>query len=179
MRRWAKPVLCDIQAINQFVESPEPWTRALKDKRVLVVHPFVDSIRQQDAKRERIFPDSISVLPRFKGLTFVKAVQSNANNKVEFDTWFDALESMKDEIKTIDFDIALIGAGAYGIPLASCVKQLGKKAVQMGGITQILFGIYGKRWEEKYKHLINSDWVRPLPSEIPSGYQKVENGCYW
>ena len=34
---------------------------------------------------------------------------------------------MKADIKEIDFDIAIIGAGAYGMFLAQYVKSLGKK----------------------------------------------------
>ena len=56
-------------------------------------------------------------------------------------------------------------------------------AVHMGGATQILFGITGKRWENKYDNtvgkLINEHWVRPMASERPKGAEKVEGGCYW
>ena len=77
--------------------------------------------------------------------------------------------------------MAIIGAGAYGLPLAAHVKRLGKKAVHLGGATQILFGIRGKRWDEMpfFQKLYNEHWVRPLPSEVPKDYQRVEGGCYW
>jgi hypothetical protein len=40
------------------------------------------------------------------------------------------------DIDCLEFDVALIGAGAYGLPLAACVKRLGKKAIHMGGVTK-------------------------------------------
>ena len=40
-----------------------------------------------------------------------------------------------------NFDIALIGCGAYGFPLAAFVKGIGKKAVHIGGPLQLFFGI--------------------------------------
>jgi hypothetical protein len=66
--------------------------------------------------------------------------------------------------------------------LAAHVKRLGKKAVHLGGSTQILFGIKGKRWEENNKFIssiMNQHWVRPLESETPSNINKIEDGCYW
>ena len=36
---------------------------------------------------------------------------------------------MKSEIDKKDFDIALLGCGAYGVPLAAHIKQNGKEAV--------------------------------------------------
>lgn len=54
---------------------------------------------------------------------------------------------MKKKISTIDFDIASIGCGAYGLPLAGFImEELHKKAIYMGGGTQWLFGIKGRRW---------------------------------
>jgi hypothetical protein len=157
----------------------DPWSEALKGKTVLVIHPFEDSIQKQYKKREFLFDDK-RMLPDFE-LKTLKAVQSIANNKTEFDDWFAALDYMKGKITDTAFDIAIIGCGAYGFPLAAHVKRMGKKAVHLGGATQVLFGIKGKRWEGNAtlsKH-INSYWVNPLPSEYPQDFTKVEKGCYW
>ena len=94
---------------------------------------------------------------------------------------FEALESMKREISQADFGVAIIGAGAYGFPLAAYVKSLGKQAIQMSGATQILFGIKGKRWDDHpvISKFYNDAWVRPLQSETPPEIHKVEGGSYW
>ena len=160
-----------------------PWTKVLEGKKVLVVHPFVDSIRYQyENNRTKLF-DNPDVLPVFKELLTVKAVQTIADQKDKrFDTWFDALDYMKTEISKLDFDIALIGCGAYGMCLAAHVKRMGKQAVHLAGWTQMLFGVYGSRWlndQPQYSKLINDYWIRPLNSEKPKGLEKVENGCYW
>ena len=160
-----------------------PWTKYLKGKKVLVVHPFVDSIRYQyEHNRDKLF-DNSDVLPEFKELLTVKAVQTISDQQDErFDTWFDALQFMKDEISKLDFDIALIGCGAYGMCLAAHVKRMGKQAVHLAGWTQMLFGVYGERWikdQPQYSKYINEYWIRPLESEKPKGAEKVENGCYW
>lgn len=160
--------------------TKNPWTRALKGKKVLVIHPFEDTIIQQYSKRDKLF-DNNKVLPEFQLYT-LKAVQTLAGNKdSRFDNWFQALEYMYNEAMKIDFDIAIIGCGAYGMPLAAMLKKAGKQAIHMGGATQILFGIKGRRWVDNPRCGVkfNDYWVYPNDSEKPSNSNIVENNCYW
>ena len=89
-------------------------------------------IIKQYEKREKLFKNP-EVLPEFDLLTY-KPVQGigRAKNKLKYKTWFEALAKMKEDIKNIDFDVALIGAGAYGIFLAQFVKSLGRQAIHGG-----------------------------------------------
>jgi hypothetical protein len=158
-----------------------PWSIALKNKKVLVIHPFNKTIESQyHSKREKLFGDP-NVLPAFQSLQTIKAVQTIAGQKSNFDNWFDALDFMKSEIDNKDFDIAIIGCGAYGFPLAAHVKRIGKKAIHLGGATQILFGIKGKRWVENsnFNHIINEYFVFPNDSDKVQNAKKVEDACYW
>lgn len=71
----------------------------------------------------------------------MKAVQTQADAKdSRFKDWFEALQYMKDEIDKCDYDIALIGCGAYGMCLAAHVKRQGKQAVHLASMTQMLLG---------------------------------------
>src|SRR5262249_39981872 len=146
----------------------DPWSTALAGRTVLVIHPFEASVRRQYEKRELLFEDP-RILPAFT-LKTLKAVQSIGENPSDFETWFDALNWMCDRVREIEFDVALIGAGAYGLPLAAHVNRLGKKAVHLGGATQVMFGIRGKRWDQwpEYQKLYNQHWTRPLPEETPA-----------
>ncbi len=47
----------------------------------------------------------------------------------EFASWPDALQHMIDDISAIDFDVALLGYGVYGVPLSAAIKRLGKAAI--------------------------------------------------
>lgn len=164
-----------------FMFYDNPWTKALENKRVLVIHPFVDTIRSQYEKRKLLF--STELLPKFKELSFVKAVQSNAGGyeELEYKSWFEALEYMKNEIDKVSFDVALVGAGAYGMPLSAYCKKLGKQAIYMGGGLQILFGIRGRRWDNtpQFAPYFNEYWVYPAENETPKQKETVEGGSYW
>lgn len=174
----------DFEPYNPFW-SDVPWTAALENKKVLVVHPFAETIQKQYLRKELIHKDP-RVLPTFD-LQTIKAIQTIGNQgDGRFETWFDALEFMKNEIDKMDYDVCLLGCGAYGMPLAAHVKRSGKKAVHLGDSLQLLFGIRGARWENSnynatynYSKLMNEFWVKPSATETPSKAQQVEEGCYW
>ncbi|PJX42555.1 MULTISPECIES: hypothetical protein [Klebsiella] len=157
----------------------QPWTKNLEGRKVLVIHPFIDEIKSQYENRENIWSDP-DVLPNFELLTY-KPIVSMLDNKTEFKTWFEALEKMQNDIKKMDFDVAIIGCGAYGLPLASFIKDLGKQSIHLAGWTQVLFGIKGKRWDDlpQISRFYNEHWVRPGQKTKIEGFSKVEDGCYW
>lgn len=170
--------------------SERPWTRLLEGKKVLVVHPFAEAIEAQYARRELLFrrPD---ILPLF-ALRTVRAVQSLGGGDGTYSDWFSALDAMKRQMDAVDYDIALIGCGAYGFPLAAHAKRTGHQAVHLGGSLQLLFGIKGARWEDPrygvkewglpegfYPALFNGNWIRPGEADRPAVADQVENACYW
>ncbi len=171
--------LCKIRELEPWFYN-KPWTAALEGKKVLVIHPFEETIKTQYQRKDELYKNS-KILPNFE-LKTIKAVQTLAGEKSEFNNWFEALESMKSQMNNIDFDVAIIGCGAYGFPLAAHAKKLGKIGIHLGGVTQLLFGIKGSRWENwtHYTELRKNngkDWV--YANEIPKDYKKVEHGCYW
>ena len=157
---------------------PHPWSAALAGKRVLVVHPFKNTIQRQYARREKLFPGT-EILPEFADLRIVQAVQGLAGADTGYASWFDALAAMQQEMDAAPYDVAIIGAGAYGLPLAAHARDTGHVAVQMSGALQLLFGIRGRRWDDHpiISHLYNDSWVRP--EETISHKEKVEGGSYW
>ncbi len=165
--------------------AKNPWSRILEGKKVLVVHPFAETIIKQYNKKDKLF-NNPDVLPTFKKITTLKAVQSLGGNSSEFQDWFEALQWMKDKMDESDYEICLIGCGAYGFPLAAHAKRQGKKAIHLGGALQLLFGIKGRRWEDPnlnkdydISSYMNGYWVRPSIEEKPKNSEKVENACYW
>ena len=168
-----------LRALEPYYHE-DPWSAALAGKKVLVVHPFKESILSQYQKREALFPGT-DILPEFASLTVVQAVQGLAGQDTGYASWFDALAAMESQMDAADYEVAIIGAGAYGLPLAAHARDTGHMAVQMSGATQLLFGIKGRRWDDHpvIGKLYNDAWVRPLPAEQPAAKEKVEGGSYW
>lgn len=158
-----------------------PWTNLLEGMRVLVIHPFAATIKQQIPKLSQIhgrdiFPDASFQLYRPPQLL------ADSLERSEWASWGDALVSVKQDLDKIEFDVALIAAGAMGLPIAAHIKNHGKVALHLGGDLQLLFGIKGSRWLRFYPQVaarMNDLWVFPAEAERPRGFRSVENGGYW
>ena len=181
---WIVEKLCPKAMLmpNSGIASGEHgYTHCLEGKKVLVIHPMTKTIEEQYKNhRKEIFPGT-NVLPEFQLIT-LKAVNTQADEvDCRFKDWFEALDYMTEEIQKIDFDIAIIGCGAYGFPLAARIKKMGKTAIHMGGAVQFLFGIKSVRSDINPSINCNytDAWIYPDESERPKGSEKIENGCYW
>jgi hypothetical protein len=188
MKKWSNGVMMvDFLSLESFWYM-EPWSEVLQDKKVLLISPFEESARYQyENNRERLFANP-KVLPLFKSLHIIRPPQGiGMSSTGGYATWFDAYHDLCSKIREVDFEIAIIGAGAYGLPLAAYVKSIGKQAIHMGGSTQLLFGIKGRRWEVQpnllYQYKIfNEYWKRIEKDETPKNTNTFENGVqggYW
>jgi hypothetical protein len=181
LRRATKVGLEDVSGCLPLTEK---ICAALKGKRVLVVHPFVESIQRQHQQRQLVWAKCPGRVPDFH-MEILKPVQSFADMTTQFGSWFEALEHMKVQIDRADFDLAILGCGAYGFNLAAHIKRTGRKAWHMGGAVQLIFGIIGQRWERipeyagRVSEFRNKYWVRPLETERPTGHEKVDGAGYW
>lgn len=101
-----------------------------------------------------------------------------------FSTSLEVLERTVAALASLDFDVALIGAGGLGVPIAAAVKSMGKVGISLGGHLQVLFGVLGQRWRER------ADWCATYANdawiEVPAQYrpltpvgQLVDGGAYW
>jgi len=135
-------------ALAPFLHA-SPWSAALENKTVAVVHPFGESIECQLRRRARLFRDQ-SVLPPSTTWKVVHMYQALGRCEPH-GSWTETLEASKRRLDAaMPFDVAIIGAGSYGMPIAAHVRdRLRRSAVVMGGFTQTLFGIRGDRWEVK------------------------------
>lgn len=168
-------------SVMEFWTLNDSWTKALKGKKVLVIHPFEKSIRNQYEKRSELFGEK-QYLPDFE-LSIYKAIQTAGGEEDDrFASWFDALEYMINDIQKLDFDVAIVGCGAYGFPLSAYIRRMNKQVIHMGGVSQILFGIKGNRWMKPsslIKPYMNESWVWALPEETPKNVNLMEGGPYF
>ena len=160
-----------------------PWSHHLKNKKILIIHPFVDSFKKQLNNNFQIFKDK-KLFDENQQFVFYKTYQTIAGNHIHND-WYETFTLMCQDIKNIDFDIALLGCGGYGLPLCHYIKtELNKSAIYIGGGLQLLFGVFGQRWEtsEFWKKIIEENdckFIKPSGDEICKNSNTIENNCYW
>jgi hypothetical protein len=164
--------------VEPYTDGEQPWSRALANKRVLVVSGFAASIESQHKVIAKVFEEVH--FPKFELKTICAPIVTGQKD-ASGSSWFELLDQMKSEIANAEFDVALIAAGAFSYPLAAHVKKIGKIGIHCGGGLQIFFGVMGNRWNKspevlKFK---NQFWVRPSPEERPKTADQVENACYW
>ena len=179
---------------NALIQSLAPHSRAIPmailgrgilpeiaSFRWLVVSPFTKTMQKQVTRLKEIYdPEgktSIDWDRIVKTCEFVRCPFQSHLEPSPYDSWEDGLTKLATEVESKEFDVALIGAGAWSLPLGRRIKEMGKSAIHMGGEMQLLFGIKGKRWE--YAMIYNSAWVNSDPDETPKDANRVEDGCYW
>ena len=150
----------------------------MNGKKVLAISSFDGLIQKQytSGNVQKIYEK----FPPLLGLSAVKFPYCFLNNGPHAN-YFETLDAIFEEIKTVDFDIALLGCGAYGHMLCHRIhSELGKDAIYIGGSIQTIFGILSKRERECSNLPVNEYWITEIPEEYrPSNYQQIENGCYW
>jgi len=172
-----------LEPFYAIMEKQIPWTYHLKGKKVLVINPFVESFKKQLKNKFKMFKNA-DIFSDGQEFIFYKSYNTSAGNHIHKD-WYETFEIMRNDIKNIDFDIALLGCGGYGLPLCDFIKSdLNKSAIYIGGGLQLLFGVMGRRWENNdfWKKIIaenGCNFIKPSGDEIISNNQNIEGGCYW
>ena len=165
------------------LEDIVPWTHFLANKKILIIHPFIESFKKQIENDFKIFKDK-QIFLKDQEFIFYKTFQSLAGLRPH-NNWLETYKIMCNDISKLDFDIALLGCGGYGVPLCNFIKtKLNKSAIYVGGGLQLLFGVMGQRWEnnEMWKKIIsenNCNFIKPSGNEIVKHKEIVEGGCYW
>ena len=149
--------------------------------RWVVISPFVKTMQKQLPRMQKVNDPTgkwdIAWDHLEKTCQFVRCPFQSHLEPSPYASWDDGLEKLTKEISLREFDLALIGAGAWSLPLGSRIKQMGKSAIHMGGEMQLIFGIKGKRWANY--NIYNSAWVDASPEEVPKNNNRIEDGCYW
>ena len=163
--------------IEPFEHEKNGWHYGLGEKKILIVTSFKNSIESQIPNYSKIWKGA-----KLGSCEIVECPQPFQITG-ESETYFsENMRKLIEDIKSKDFDIAIIGAGGYSIPLCGFVKKMGKSAIHLGGATQILFGIRGNRFDRNFadKHWYGTEhFIRPLESDVPKYKHLVEESCYW
>ena len=151
------------------------------DFRCLVISPFIKTMQMQLPRMQQIHdPEDQTKTNWIKmssNFRFIKCPFQWHLEPSPYRSWAEGLEILSDRVAQEQFDVALIGAGAWSVPLAARIKKSGRSAIHTGGETQLFFGIKGQRWN--HTDFYNYAWVSPLPEETPSLRAKIDTACYW
>ncbi len=162
------------ESITPFLNSFKVWGQG---KKILIISPFAESLKFQ-TQPDRInnilnnyeFPDCTFCFydmpitynsPDFENSIF-NDIQSN------YDNFFVLADKIFEDIKTMDFDIAFLSCASYSMYFGHKIKtELNKKAIYIGGILNVLFNIYGKRYDNSfYDQFINKEYqIEPLENK--------------
>jgi hypothetical protein len=158
-----------------------PWTHSLKGKRILIISPFVETIKEQLPIRKHIY-QGVDLFPDCE-FVFLKPPQTQADEPSrDFIYEFDTFKQNVDEMLNL-FDVALVSCGGYANPICSHIYLKGKSAIYVGGVLQMYFGVLGNRWIKERPDIVklyhNQYWKRPRREEKPKNCEKVEGACYW
>lgn len=149
----------------------------MKDRSVLILNNLTELMKQQyeSGNIKKICPN----FPDVKKISFYQTKTTFMNNGPD-SSIIETAEKICDDIKDIDFECAVISAGAYTSLLFDyIVNKLNKNAFTIGGGLPQYFGIKTKRVEKFSKHSINEYFI-DVPAEMrPPNYEKIEGGCYW
>jgi hypothetical protein len=170
--------LISLRALDPWY-FPDPWSRHLRGRRVTVLSPFAATIERQFQRRGEIWPGR-DVLPDFQLRTVAMPLSPGLKSPDE-PSWEARLGDIKAAIDAAPYDVVLAGAGGISILVAAHVKRAGAIGFHMGGPTQVLFGVRGRRWEKDpfFTSAMNASWVRPSGQEAPPNAGKIERGAYW
>ena len=166
-------------------DSNRCYLQYLRGKRILIVCPFAELLKERATKEifERVwsktgkqwfYPESVDAVE------FPYGFSSDAYDK--YPNALKLFESIASNIRSKEFDVALIAAAGLTVPIASYVKSIGKISISPGGDLQLLFGVIGARWrdQERWKRdYFNEAWI-----DMPSKYKPKEigvcdSGAYW
>ena len=169
----------DFDPLTAFNNGAPHWLQTLEGQRVLIVCPFENSIKKQYARLREV--QLVRDLWPICDLKVISPPVTFAGNSTAT-PWASELNSFLKKMDNIDYDVALVAAGAYGPSIASHAKRSGRIGIHVGARLQLYFGILGRRWEGSAllaPHKPLAGWCRPCETEIPSKATEIEGGCYW
>jgi len=163
---------------TQFQERIDYIFDKMNNKKVLVISSFDGLIKSQyeSGNLKQIYPN----FPELINLNTIKTPYCYTNNGPHAN-YFETVDDLFEQIKVIDFDIAILGCGIYGHILTNNIHSiLNKDAIYIGGSIQTLFGILSSREKNHGAIKYNEYWITEIPNEYkPHNYKLIENGCYW
>ena len=165
-----------------YLEDIEFWKSLiiqLTTDNIAFVSYFADEMKERTKLLKKIFPKTNWLSKEPNKWKFVFSENTIKGNEPKDKTWTEVYDDLLERCLAVDAEIYFLSCGCYGIPLCDDLKRKGKKAIYVGGFLQLLFGLKGKRWDDRelVSQYYNKHWK--YPSKKPNNASIVEGGCYW
>ena len=148
--------LIDSRSIEPFylMEKGEIlWTHHLNGKKVLIINPLANIMKNQRDGGFKLFGDK-DIFLEDQEIIFYKSYNTTAGNNIHRH-WYETFLIMCKEIKDIEFDIALVSCGGFGILICDYIKtKMNKSAICIGEKLPLFFGIKEKNIEKYGTQLV-------------------------
>ena len=176
-------------ASNLPLESP--WTKYLKNKRVLAISTHAETIKHQWNNIDNIWGDKRELIAPFELVDVIRSPYHplmDDRQPPNCEKWVHSVDYIRKEIDNYDYDVLLAGCSSSGPLYVQHAKETGKIGIQTGGVLQLYFGILGYRWTKVPGHigwnnLFNDHWIYPLKVDEANNrenYKHLEtNFAYW
>ena len=156
--------------IYQYIHS-NPWTLQLRGKRILVIAPFIDQMKERVNKKEiydyDFFPDC--------KFSFIESPRTYKNS--ETNDFQKEIEQLANKILAVrdQFDIALVACNGFSGMVGDYIKKIGKCSISVGNLIYLWFGVYTKN-DLKYRSDIiklnmNKNWCQLDAPESESMFE--------
>ncbi len=135
---------------HHYIEKPNIFFNSIlpvfNNKKILVVSPFTDLIKDQSLKINDLHKinENYDFLYLKTSITYFDSDKNDYLNAPN-SNFFETIKEYQKEIEGIDFDLAILGCGTYAHFLGDYIKKIGKKAIYVGGVLPVYFGIFGDR----------------------------------
>lgn len=139
-----------IECVKPFLKSFMNWG---KNKKILIVSPLSKSVEYQFKNKDNLYLNY--KFPEFELKTYNTKITYNTSGDTKeslgltTNNWHEECQRLAEEIKNIDFDVALLSCASYAMFLGNYIKfSMGKKAIYLGGVLNVYFNIYGGRFSQ-------------------------------
>ena len=160
-----------------YIEEPSWWIENVINEykgTIGIVSYFKKDIESKLSIMDKIWGREMK-----KKFIIVKSENTITGNEPD-DHWLQTFNKLKKRVKNQkEPGLWLVSCGCYGVPLCEDIKNNGKKAIYVGGLLQLLFGLKGKRWDDRHEVNRNYNKYWTYHNEKPTNGELVEAGCYW
>ena len=167
-----------------YIERIDFWINLLEickkyNKKICIISYFANEMAIQYKNIDKIFNHTDLTNLDIKFVESWNTIKGNTPHK----NWSQTFEKLKKKVlstsaNNTDSNIYFVSCGCYGLPLCNYLKSKGKNSIYVGGLLQLLFGLKGKRWDNRLdmNKYYNEHWK--YPTKKPTNCENVENWCY-